>query len=418
MTQTPANSLDVEDPGDDVARRFRYQHCCAAIYALQLIRPDTNVTLIICENYEDVILQLSDGSFIGIQIKTRDLNQSTFKASDAQIVAAFTRFCILDEKFAGAFQKFEFLTNHAFWDSSESPNNLPYILEALKKRGSVKGLKHASPVRAFVASIASQCTLSEDQIVASLLKCWLVSREDALRSVERDVVDALYECPNMDGCTYSTLRLIAAKLIGRAQSASSMALVGSLLDLYDPTKTFQEVLADQTLAGKRICKKDVEDLIAEAQAESISFEPLCSQPDIPSPDIPKDLERMFEKMDRGRVQRLRIREMENLVRSFETLYISWVRKHGSEKANVRYEDLLSVVRGDCTEARVATEPGGEPFGPAMYDDLRARAEKRCAADPVKVYQCRPEHLIGAAGLVTQKCQAWWSEEFDLSEGSS
>lgn len=417
LTGTPANTLDTNDPGDDVAQRFRYQHCCAAIYALQLIRDGANIELIVCENFEDVIVQRSDGQFIGIQIKTRDLSQHTFKASDAQIVAAFARFCDLDRKFPGSFCKFEFLTNHGFWDINETANNLPHILNTLKARGGVKGLKSTNPVRTFVTIVGKKCNLPEDQVVGALLKCSLTSKDDTIRSVERDVVEAVSECPNMGSHTLSTLQLIAEKMIKLAQNASSKALSGSILDLYDPAKDFAAVLAGQQLAGKHIRKEHIEALIEEALSANASFETLCINEGMQLPDVPKDLAVMYEKMDRGKVQAPRVQEIENLVRSFEALYLRWARKYGAPEANRRSEDLLTLVRFDCTEARVAAESNGEPFGPAMYEALKALVEKRCSADPAKVYQCRPEHLLGAAGIVTQKCKAWWSKEFQPISGS-
>jgi hypothetical protein len=30
-----------------------------------------------------------------------------------------------------------------------------------------------------------------------------------------------------------------------------------------------------------------------------------------------------------------------------------------------------------------------------------------------LYKCRPEHLMGAAGMLTQKCKTWWSGRFDV-----
>jgi hypothetical protein len=211
--------------------------------------------------------------------------------------------------------------------------------------------------------------------------------------------------------TFSTLQLIAGKLISLAREASSKALSGSILDLHDPSKDFAQVLTDQQLAGKRIQKNIIEAIIQEALAANVSFETLCASEGMQLPDMPKDLKVMFEKMDRGKVEAPRILEVENLVRSFEALYLRWASKHGATEANKRWEDLLSLARFDCTEARVAAEANGEPFGPVMYEQLKALVEKRCSADPSKVYRCRPEHLLGAAGIVTQKCKAWWSKEF-------
>jgi hypothetical protein len=50
---SPDTVLDTTDPGDDVASRFNYQHCYAAINAIRLISGES-VVAVICENHEDI----------------------------------------------------------------------------------------------------------------------------------------------------------------------------------------------------------------------------------------------------------------------------------------------------------------------------------------------------------------------------
>jgi hypothetical protein len=78
---SPDSVLDTTDPGDDVASRFNYQHCYAAINAIRLIS-DESVVAVICENHEDILVKRTAGNFIGSQIKTRALTLPPFKSTD------------------------------------------------------------------------------------------------------------------------------------------------------------------------------------------------------------------------------------------------------------------------------------------------------------------------------------------------
>src|SRR5882672_7831950 len=96
---SPDTVLDKDDQGDDVALRFNYQHCYAAINAIRLITDESNIAEIICENHEDVLIKHPIGGLIGSQIKTRALHLPPFKSSDTQIKSALVKFCALDAKF-------------------------------------------------------------------------------------------------------------------------------------------------------------------------------------------------------------------------------------------------------------------------------------------------------------------------------
>jgi len=54
---SPDAMLDKSDPGDDIAARYDYQHCYAAINAIRLITDEENAVELICENYEDLLIK-------------------------------------------------------------------------------------------------------------------------------------------------------------------------------------------------------------------------------------------------------------------------------------------------------------------------------------------------------------------------
>jgi Cap4 dsDNA endonuclease len=159
---SPDAVLDKTDAGDDVAARFNYQHCYAAIYAIRLITDAPNIAEIICENHEDILIKKPTGKFIGIQIKTRLPTQPAFKARDEQVKNALGRFCALDRMYPDTFEKFDFTTNHTFWDDEESKSNLPWLVKAIQERGGIKGLRAENPLRQFVEGIAGGAAFVAD----------------------------------------------------------------------------------------------------------------------------------------------------------------------------------------------------------------------------------------------------------------
>lgn len=413
MSIAPDEILDTEDPGDDVALRFLYQHCYAAIHALKMVLAQPTVAEVICENHEDFLVRFTDGSLVAVQIKTRGLTQPVFKAKDEQVIKALARFARLEEKFPCAFACFEFLTNHGFWQDEETDNNLHYLLDALQERKTVKGLKQSNALRSWVAKIAAEAGLTEDQVVAALLKCKCTSKNDTVTSGPKDVLEAIAECPGLGSTPIHRAKALVGALISLAREASTKSEGTSVLALYQAGSDFASVLAHQKLQAKRITKAQVEELISTATA--VTVETLCVDDTAAFAELPKKLAVMYQKLERGELETDRVLQLEDLVHSVEALYLKWATRYGAEEANKRINDLKDIVQFDCTEAKVAASKNGEPYASAMYGELYTHVKARCATNDEHVYKCRPEHLMGAAGILTQECKVWWSKEFELAK---
>lgn len=411
MSIAPDEILDTEDPGDDVALRFLYQHCYAAIHALKMILPQPAVEEIICENHEDFLVRFTDGTLVAVQIKTRDLAQPAFKAKDEQVIKALARFAKLEAKFPGTFACFEFLTNHLFWQDDETDNNLPYLLDTLQQRGGVKGLKQTHTLRSWVAKIVAEAGLTEDQVVAALLKCKRTAKNDTVASGHKDVLEAITECPGLGSTPIHRAKALVVDLVSLAREASTKSEGTSVLALYEAGSDFAAVLAHQKLQAKRITKAQVEKVVSKATA--VTVETLCVDDAVPFNELPRKLAVMYQKLERGQLETDRVLQLEDLVHSVEALYMKWATRYGAEEANKRINDLKKVVQFDCTEAKVSASKNGEPYASVMYGELYTHAKARCAMNEEHVYKCRPEHLMGTAGILTQECKVWWSKEFQL-----
>ena len=411
--KSPAEDLDKGDPGDDVGLRFKYQYCYAAINATLLVTNQEKFSAIICENHEDVLVERPCGTFLAVQVKTRDLSQPPFHANDEQVLKALARFCRLDERFPDRFEFFEFATNHEFLEKEDNAKNLPSILAKLTKRGHVNRLRADNPIRALVNALVDRTGIDKAQIANTLLKLKISSRKSTIQSIFQDLMAATSECPGLSEQPYAVVVQIAKALQALTADASAKRLEGPVSARYAVGSDISTVINDQLLAGKRIDRAAVLRIIGEHVEAEQTFETLNISGLVPPGEMPFATERMIRKMAGGAIETIRIQNMQDLVHSFQAVYIRWARKYGTKKAGERYEDLLARVKVDCVEAQVVVQNIAGPYGPAMYATLLERLRSRCGEESGSLYGCKPEHLLGAAGVLTENCLIWWSPEFEV-----
>ena len=68
---TPTDSRDKSDPGDEVIRKFRYQHAYGVVLAITMVKQTRPYRAIWCEQHEDLLAERDDGTFDAVQVKTR-----------------------------------------------------------------------------------------------------------------------------------------------------------------------------------------------------------------------------------------------------------------------------------------------------------------------------------------------------------
>ncbi|MFV1535712.1 dsDNA nuclease domain-containing protein [Phaeobacter sp. JH204B] len=409
---SPSTTLDTKDPGDDTLERYKYQCSVAAINCVRLLTASTNVVRVVCENYEDILIEHSDGSFVGLQVKTRKIDLDAFKSTDHAVIKSLSRFCALDQMFPGKFTAFDFSTNHWFWETSQNEKNLPWLIDRIKERGNVKRLPNTNPLRKFVKSICETSTFTEEQVVSTLCKTVLNCRSEPVSVIAVRVREAVGSYPATSELTFSQNAKVAEDLVNLTFQASSKKLDGEVTDLYAAGVSFDAILDAHTLAGKCIRKDQVERLLVPPKDSS---EPLELSSLVPIESLPTHLAVMVQKLDKGGLQAARIEQMNDLVQSFQALLFRWINKHGVKQAEARYQTLLATVKFECTEAQIASEAPDTQYAPRMYELLFERLRARVAEEHVDLHGCRPEHLMGAAGMLTEQCKTWWSPKFKIEK---
>ena len=97
--------------------------------------------------------------------------------------------------------------------------------------------------------------------------------------------------------------------------------------------------------------------------------------------------------------------------SAEALLAGWLYKYEARTATERYEHLSTIVKTECQEAYDKYCHEGDSFGKKMLEDVRKRLRVRHENDRKHLFDCMYEHLLGIAGIETEKCPVWWSKQF-------
>ena len=170
MANDPGEILQHEDPGDDVQRRFRYQHAYAAIQCVRLLETIQQVVAVYCENYEDVLLRLSDGLYVGVQVKTRKFNGHPFKANEDAVIKSIIRFAALEGKYPDKFKAYRFVTNYIFYEAKNDAKFIRYQLDAAKACKNYKRLPKDNDLKSYINGICNSSSFDELLVLRALKK--------------------------------------------------------------------------------------------------------------------------------------------------------------------------------------------------------------------------------------------------------
>lgn len=411
MSADPGAVLDKTDPGADVQGRFSYQHCYAAIQCLRLI--DGELEAVFCENHEDILLRKQGGQYEALQIKTRRFDLEPFAADDDEVLKSVGRFSKLEKMYPGRFDAFHFVTNHGFRNDKESGKNLKYVRDEIVVRGNVEGLTKANKLRKFViaVSVASGCT--ESEVVVALKKLVLSGHQTDLERPFKDLREALGEARDFRKTqTLETVSKMADNLIFLCYRASSSALGGGVADLYGLAMDFNAQRDALLLTGKAITANMVEQVITDSLivgADNL----LVSSGGESADALPPGFDVMVEKLAGGGLEIERVDLLKDYKASLEKMYMTWLYRDGQATANQRLEHIKTLVKGDCVEAKIAVAQPGQRYAGTMYANLRSLLEHRLATATLPLFNCSQEHLLGAAAMLTEECQVWWSDKFAL-----
>jgi hypothetical protein len=405
----PASTPPAEDVGADTQRRFRHQACYTAILSLGLLDDEGPLKELYCEHHDDVVLRLNSGCFKAIQLKTRLVGGVPFKCGDAEIVSSLRRFVTLEAKFPGRFESYLLASNVGFWHEKKNGSNLDYILNELRA-GS--GSSYATVVKKIAETMPA---INHDMVLAALRKVQL-GITPGLDDVEPKLREELAQISEFRGRRYDELKAASDSLRDRIFEASSLAGLSALPEYLAVCSDSPQSMQDQhVIQSKRISKAIVSEVL---NRELSSATLLRTYQLVPIADLPTGMNRMEIKMAAGGLSVREIDHLKDLKFSTEYLLQQWFYMYGHEQTQKYYEHLRVVVRGECLAAQENSQQPEGLYANRMLSDLRRRLEDKSTTLAAETPDCRQDHLLGMAGILTEDCKVWWSAEFELPEGNS
>ena len=302
----PANTLSVNDPGDDTQRRYRYQAAYTAVVSLELLNDNGTAEIkeIFCEHHEDTLLHRLDGTFVGIQVKTRASGRDLFKASDDQIINAIKRFTELSINHPGYFSRFVIATNYAFWSSNETSDNLPYILNLAKSAmlNPVVSMpkKLENYIRLIASRINSNGSINLNALILQVLAT--IELQDDLPKfddIEARLAKNIRSCYDVGDACFDDLLRGAKALINHAFDAASLQHTSPRQLYFSACRNPDQLKKDNIIDGKRITKSAVQKILAGAISTSSV---LATHKPINIKELPFGITNKLElKMAKGRI---------------------------------------------------------------------------------------------------------------------
>jgi len=401
-TSDPEYTLAHDDPGDDTARRFRFQWTWAAIVCCILLDETEDVVEVFCEHHEDVLLKHGNGEFTGHQIKTRSDEQPPWKSGDEAVVAACARFAKLDGDFPGRFRRFCFLTNHPLHVAG-SARDLAHVLSQIRAAGTIDDLP--GNVAKWVRRVAREADVGEAVAFAAMTKTTAFSDLPKLRDALMRLISSLADVwEGASECSHEALQRAAQALIEECGRASGLdheqLLPAYVVAAFDREQA--ELVA--CIDGKRMTPARVHTILQRGRDSTAT---LAGDPATYVPPGEGSTDLLHKKLDAGGFSAVSRSSAEDLRNKADYLGIKWTKQYGYAKGLSRYDHVRTVVRADAGRAFDATRSAERKFGPAMREDLRDRFEQR-RAHHEELYDCADDHLEGIAFSLTAQCKVQWS----------
>lgn len=395
------------DKGDDIQRRFRYQCTYAAILSLYMFETDSIIEEVYCEMHEDILLKLKSGKFCGIQVKTRENHLGPFNLDDSEIKKSIIRFIQHESKFEDKFEYYTIATNAGF--SKDKNKCINSLIELARKDDITELLKPRSKSKAWIQGIAKDANCNEKKVIKVLSRLRLYGAISSIDDIQFKLTQKLAELLQLGNETLGSLKILSDNLILMHIKASSLANQSILSEYFILCKDPEEEELKAIISGKKVTRKSIEDIILKFQAEPIT---LIIKDSTGIPEI-TGVKKLEKKMDAGGISYDNIQLAKDQKYSSESLAASWIHKFDQNEAEKRYDQVKLIINNECQEAFDESLKPTELFGTEMLISVRKRLKDRYFREKESFFDCKYDHLLGVAAILTEECKVWWSQKFDI-----
>jgi len=407
-TPSPTDAIDALDPGDETQRNFRYQHAYGVVLLIAAISGAKPYVAIWCEQHEDCLCERSDGKYDGYQIKTQKPEDGPWRLSSEPLCKSIGRFVRLNSSYSDRIASLFFVSNTDHFVTTslrDIHNSLPCLLDQVVNVDSPWML--APPFDKAFATLKQRCSCGDEALWDALRKVGIIKGPDRN---DFDAVIAHEHVSSLPGCDIlppSSLNALRDELVSIVYRASS-------LQVEDPSRHYyclRDGGKDPRILKKRIPVDSIMSIITDYRPIPFRYLPVDAPLDISAvSNQPSVLEK---KLIRGGLVE-QVETMRRRALSAENHLMELAYKN-PEAMNELLSQVVSVVKGECDEALLNAQLGGNPFGRRMLNDVYHRLRVIAENRPHSVHDLEYDCLAGITGMLTAECQVWWSDHFDLED---
>lgn len=408
-TVSPIDSRDLSDPGDEVLRKFRYQHAYGVVLSAGMVTGKFDYIAIWCEQHEDFLAETAGGLYDAYQIKTKKSELGEWKLNDEAFWKSIARFVKLDLKYPGKIRSFLFVSNTHFSESAKKG------YEYLSPRKLLTGIKSATRSEDLIDEIKKGFNWLKNKLKVEAVSLFSVlHRLDIILSLTDRAFEeelALRHIANLDECksiSASSLSRVCDALIVMIAKASSLVSNDPSRDWIGLTCKLDK---DPYLLAKRITCEDIVLTIRNARDPTFCFLPDLASLQLGNTGSELD-NKLRKKMSRGGLA-THYETMRRRSLTAEQKLLDLATRPSEGKQII--SQIENVVLVECDDANLRASQKGELYGPTMLIDVQDRLKRISETESIRVHRQPYDLLVGVAGLLTSECKVWWSETFDVEE---
>lgn len=409
-TVTPDQVIDRFDRGDDTQARFRYQNSCACFISINMLNDDCSYKEVFCEHHEDILLKLRDGKYAGIQIKTREADLGPLSTKDESVINSLRRFVRLENKFPKQFSYYIISSNVGF-AKSDSNGVREFITAASEgKIDTNKRSNFSSLIKDIAKDVSTELKkeISCENVLNVIGKVKIRGEMPQISDIEDKIISTLSQNKDLASTFIRVLKKIVDDIILLHYRASSLKINDLAYEYY----VFENKEDAQKEALIIESKKITKDNIASIISKNISNQNLIKPSTVKSSlDFTPSTIKLEKKLDAGDINIENINLMKEDKYAFETLMTERYYKDEANAIN-EYNHLRHIMASECQDSYDRYDKNSV-FGMNMLIDIKDRIKDRLKINKNTFLECTPEHLLGLVAILTEECQVWWSDKFEI-----
>ena len=401
----PTHQLPANDAGAQTTRNFRYQHLYGVVLLIGAATKRHDYRAVWCEQEDDLLGEIDDDMFDSYQVKSRKPEEGPWTCRCDGFSKAIKVFVGLEARFPGCFRWFNFVSNIDTFDTTvvTLQHKCPCKL-ADWCRNSAKIEDLPTPAKKAIKALAKATDCEEEKILVVLKRLRFAKAPDRDAMFAELVSSHL---PQIDDCAELAVRRVsklARDLLDSVEDAGALAT-------QDPSRHYAFVSrgdrADPQLRNKRFGVPEFLVKVNEKAAPGFRYIPSLTASPLAQKD--RKFRRFLKKLERGGISHY-ADTLRNQATSTEALLFDLVTR---SKGAAEVDQLRQLVKAECDLAHLTNSAKAEPFGADMLREVDKRLSMIAEKTPARVGNHPKEVLLGTAGILTDDCEVWWSERFDV-----